>query len=146
MSTSTTIMTMTTMRSMGTITIMIMKRSASTIITTTIMTTMKSMSTIIMIMRSAAAMTMSTTTITTPTRCSPPGAERPPRCSPGRILGEYGRILRAKGIVNGGAGWIEFDYVPEEHEIRDGRPDYTGRLCVIGSELSEDKLARLFGL
>ena len=60
--------------------------------------------------------------------------------------GEYGRILRAKGIVNGGAGWIEFDYVPEEHEIRDGRPDYTGRLCVIGSELNEDKLARLFGL
>ncbi len=61
--------------------------------------------------------------------------------------GEYGSILRAKGIVNGEDGtWIEFDFVPEEHEVRAGRPDYTGRLCVIGAELKEDKLARLFGL
>ena len=61
--------------------------------------------------------------------------------------GEYGAILRAKGIVNGADGaWIEFDYVPEEHEIRAGHPDYTGRLCVIGSNLKEDKLAELFGL
>ena len=61
--------------------------------------------------------------------------------------GEYGRILRAKGIVNGTDGaWIEFDYVPEEHDIRVGHPDYTGRLCVIGAELKEDKLAELFGL
>lgn len=61
--------------------------------------------------------------------------------------GEYGSILRAKGIVNGQDGaWIEFDYVPEEHEIRAGHPDYTGRLCVIGAELKEDKLADLFGL
>ena len=61
--------------------------------------------------------------------------------------GEYGRILRAKGIVNGTDGaWIEFDYVPEEHDIRAGHPDYTGRLCVIGAELKEDKLAELFGL
>ena len=61
--------------------------------------------------------------------------------------GDYGRILRAKGIVNGEGGrWIEFDFVPEEHDIRPGRPDYTGRLCVIGSELQEDKLAELFGL
>ena len=61
--------------------------------------------------------------------------------------GEYGKILRAKGIVNGENGaWIEFDYVPEEHDIRAGHPDYTGRLCVIGAELKEDKLAELFGL
>ena len=61
--------------------------------------------------------------------------------------GEYGKILRAKGIVNGENGsWIEFDYVPEEHDVRAGHPDYTGRLCVIGAELKEDKLAELFGL
>lgn len=61
--------------------------------------------------------------------------------------GDYGRILRAKGIVNGEGGqWIEFDFVPEEHEVRAGHPDYTGRLCVIGAELKEDKLAELFGL
>ncbi len=61
--------------------------------------------------------------------------------------GEYGKILRAKGIVNGEDGnWIEFDYVPEEHEVRSGHPDYTGRLCVIGAELKEDKLSQLFGL
>ena len=61
--------------------------------------------------------------------------------------GDYGAILRAKGIVNGTDGaWIEFDYVPEEHEIRAGHPDYTGRLCVIGSSLKEEKLAELFGL
>ena len=61
--------------------------------------------------------------------------------------GDYGHILRAKGIVNGTDGaWIEFDYVPEEHEIRAGHPDYTGRLCVIGSNLKEEKLAELFGL
>ena len=61
--------------------------------------------------------------------------------------GAYGRILRAKGIVNGEGGrWIEFDFVPEEHDIRPGHPDYTGRLCVIGAELQEDKLAELFGL
>ena len=61
--------------------------------------------------------------------------------------GDYGRILRAKGIVNGEDGaWIEFDFVPEEHEVRAGHPDYTGRLCVIGAELKEDKLSQLFGL
>ena len=61
--------------------------------------------------------------------------------------GEYGNILRAKGIVSGENGaWIEFDFVPEEHQVRPGHPDYTGRLCVIGAELQEDKLAQLFGL
>ena len=61
--------------------------------------------------------------------------------------GDYGAILRAKGIVNGTDGaWIEFDYVPEEHEIRAGHPDYTGRLCVIGSGLDEAGLEKLFQL
>ena len=61
--------------------------------------------------------------------------------------GEYGKILRAKGIVNGENGaWLEFDYVPEEWETRPGHPDYTGRLCVIGAELKTDKLSELFGL
>lgn len=61
--------------------------------------------------------------------------------------GEYGKILRAKGIVGGEDGaWIEFDYVPEEHDVRAGHPDYTGRLCVIGAELNEARLAELFGL
>jgi hypothetical protein len=59
----------------------------------------------------------------------------------------YGKVLRAKGIVSSGDGaWIEFDYVPEEHEIRAGHPDYTGRLCVIGAELDEKALSTLFGL
>ncbi|MBD5133749.1 MAG: GTP-binding protein [Clostridiales bacterium] len=62
-------------------------------------------------------------------------------------LGECGAILRAKGIVPAGDGsWLHFDYVPEEHEVRAGPADYTGRLCVIGADLKEDKLAALFGL
>ncbi len=60
--------------------------------------------------------------------------------------GEYGQILRCKGIVASDEGWLEFDMVPEEHEVRPGKPDYTGRLCVIGAQLKEDKLAQLFGL
>ena len=60
---------------------------------------------------------------------------------------KYGVILRAKGIVRGENGsWIEFDYVPEEYEVRSGKADYTGRLCVIGSNLQEEALASLFGL
>ena len=61
--------------------------------------------------------------------------------------GNYGAILRAKGIVHSEDGkWLHFDFVPEEHQIRFGAADYTGRLCVIGSQLKEDKLAALFGL
>ena len=61
--------------------------------------------------------------------------------------GEYGKIVRAKGIVNGGDGkWLHFDYVPEEHEVREGTADVTGRLCVIGGELKEDALKALFGV
>ena len=60
---------------------------------------------------------------------------------------EYGIILRAKGIVPLTDGtWGYFDLVPGEYEIRTGEPDYTGRLCVIGSELKEDKLKELFKL
>lgn len=62
-------------------------------------------------------------------------------------LGECGAILRAKGIVpSEDGGWLHFDYVPEEWQVRTGPADYTGRLCVIGAELKEDKLAALFGL
>ena len=58
--------------------------------------------------------------------------------------GAYGKILRAKGIVSGGDGtWVEFDYVPGEQEVRAGHPDYTGRLCVIGAELDEARLAEI---
>ena len=62
--------------------------------------------------------------------------------------GEYGAILRAKGIVAAADGgqWLHYDFVPEEHQIRRGPADYTGRLCVIGSGLKEDKLHELFGL
>ena len=48
-------------------------------------------------------------------------------------------------MVNGTDGWIYFDYVPEEHEIRGGAPCYTGKICVIGAHLEEDKLAHLLG-
>ncbi len=60
--------------------------------------------------------------------------------------GKYGSVLRAKGIVDGGNTWYEFDMVPGEHEIRTGSPDVTGKLCVIGSGLDEHGLAELFGL
>ena len=60
---------------------------------------------------------------------------------------EYGAVLRAKGMLPGADGtWIYFDMVPGEYEVREGQPDYTGRLCVIGSKLQEDKLAELFRL
>lgn len=60
---------------------------------------------------------------------------------------EYGTILRAKGMVEDENGsWIYFDMVPGEYELREGEPDYTGRLCVIGSHLQEDKIAELFGI
>lgn len=70
-----------------------------------------------------------------------------------RILNElddadkYGIVLRAKGMVpskDGGDKWVYFDYVPEESEIRSGKPDVTGKICVIGSKLNEDNLSLLF--
>ena len=57
----------------------------------------------------------------------------------------YGVVLRAKGMVAGDDGqWIYFDMVPGEQEVRTGEPEFTGRICVIGSELKEDALAELF--
>ena len=59
----------------------------------------------------------------------------------------FGTVLRAKGMVEGTDGrWIYFDMVPEEADVREGDPEYTGRICVIGAGLKEDKLADLFGI
>ena len=61
--------------------------------------------------------------------------------------GVYGMVLRAKGIVEGEDGqWIHFDYVPEEHNVRSGSADITGKLCVIGANLDEKGVAALFGV
>ena len=60
---------------------------------------------------------------------------------------EYGMVLRAKGIVPSTDGeWIHFDYVPGEADVRNGCADVIGRLCVIGSGISKEKLAALFGV
>ena len=60
---------------------------------------------------------------------------------------EYGQVLRAKGIVSGEDGkWIHFDYVPGEPETRDGTPEATGRICIIGVDLQKDRIKELFGL
>ena len=57
----------------------------------------------------------------------------------------YGTILRSKGIIGMADGsWKQFDLVPEEYEVRDGQPDYTGRICVIGTDLKEEELEKLF--
>lgn len=57
----------------------------------------------------------------------------------------YGTILRAKGMVSAGDGtWINFDYVPEESNVRKGTPEVTGKICVIGSKLQEENLKALF--
>lgn len=60
---------------------------------------------------------------------------------------DYGEVLRAKGMVESTeGGWIYFDMVPGEYEIREGEPDYTGRLCVIGTDIDEKQLEELFGI
>lgn len=60
---------------------------------------------------------------------------------------KYGMILRAKGIVESDeSGWIHFDYIPEEPEVRKGGADVTGKICVIGSKLNKEEVAKLFGL
>ncbi len=60
---------------------------------------------------------------------------------------DYGEVLRAKGMVeNTDGGWIYFDMVPGEYEVREGEPDYTGRLCVIGTNIDEKQLEELFGI
>ncbi len=58
---------------------------------------------------------------------------------------ECGSVLRAKGMVGAEDGsWIYFDMVPGEYEVRGGDPEYTGRICVIGTDLKEDRLAEIF--
>jgi len=60
---------------------------------------------------------------------------------------EYGQVLRSKGMVPQKDGsWMYFDLVPGEYEIREGKPDFTGRICVIGAHLEEDKLKELFNI
>lgn len=61
---------------------------------------------------------------------------------------EFGVVLRAKGIVPAadGSEWYHFDFVPEEYEVRTGSADVTGRMCVIGSKLVEDKIKTLFNV
>lgn len=60
---------------------------------------------------------------------------------------KYGFVLRAKGILQTDDGkWIQFDFVPEEYEIRESSPDYTGRLCIIGTNIKKDEITELFGL
>ena len=59
----------------------------------------------------------------------------------------YGTVLRAKGIVEGTDGdWIHFDYVPDESDVRSGSASVIGRICVIGSQINEDAIAKLFDL
>ncbi len=105
----------------------------------------------------AASTTFTTTMATMPTRSSPPGAGRRLGSTAGRNFRtffrpgheeDYGYILRAKGMVpcEDGQTWLHFDLVPEEFQIREGSPDYTGRLCVIGSGLDEAGLEKLFQL
>ena len=60
--------------------------------------------------------------------------------------GEYGSVLRAKGYVKGEGGFIYFDYVPGQTDIRKGAVAVTGRICVIGSEINEAALTELFGV
>ena len=91
--------------------------------------------------------------ITTRTRCSQAGewnrkfAEAEVAfCLTALDSGDYGAVLRAKGIVPAADGtWLHFDYVPGEQDIRTGAADYTGRLCVIGAQLNEAALKTLFG-
>ncbi len=60
---------------------------------------------------------------------------------------KYGFVLRAKGIVEGADGqWIHFDYVPGEPDVRNGSAEVTGRICVIGTDIDEDKIRKLFQL
>ena len=61
--------------------------------------------------------------------------------------GLYGMVLRAKGILMAGDGtWIHFDYVPGTPDVRSGGADVTGRICVIGSKINEENIAKLFGI
>ena len=83
------------------------------------------------------------------------GVETSKKFSEGELKGQlsalsdavrFGTILRAKGIVAGEEGWIHFDYIPGQIDIRKGSASYTGRLCVIGSKIDEEELKELFGV
>ena len=64
-----------------------------------------------------------------------------------KLIKEGVSLKDGRGFVPAGEGkWLHFDYVPEEHEVRYGAADYTGRLCVIGAQLKEHALHHLFGL
>ena len=142
MTTMTTIMNMNTIMTMTSITmITIMTSIATTTMITSIITTM-------MII---VAADMTITTITQ-MKSSQAGAKRhlasiQRKKALSADNNEYGIILRAKGMLPSQDGtWIYFDMVPEEYEIREGQPEYTGRLCVIGSKIDEAKLEKLFML
>ncbi len=137
-----------TTRSMSIITTTMMTSAAAAMITT--------MSIIITTMTSAAAVMIIITIIHADEVFTSWGQETVKTFTKEQIEGilkklsedtAYGMVLRAKGMVAGADGqWIYFDMVPEEYEVRDGAPEFTGRICVIGSKLAEDKLAELFGL
>ena len=106
-------------------------------------------------MTAAAAMTMITNIIITimQTKYSPAGVVPVTKDQLEDILKrlaetkEFGDVLRAKGMLpteNPGE-WLYFDLVPEQYEIRDGKPDYTGKVCVIGASLKEEELNKVFG-
>ncbi len=160
---STTIITTTIM------TTITMSIAAAAITMTTMMTMMKTIMSIIMTMTSMTTTTRSTSITTTMGHCccghhhhdhdadevfTSWGVETAKKFSKADIehalteldTGNYGMILRSKGIVDGGAdGWLEFDYVPGEWEVRSRSADVGGKLVVIGSKLNETAIAQLFG-
>ena len=146
-----------------------------TMMSMSITTIMMSMSTITTTMNTSITTTMTSTSITTSTARTAPaavmtmimstdiimlmmylqaGARETPhkfeRAKLEEILKQFvedDKILRSKGMVEGTDGkWIYFDMVPGEYEIRDGEPDYTGRIVVIGTDIHEHELEELFGL
>ena len=159
----TIITTMTTAKNAAAVTIIttittVKNAAVGTIITT--MTTVKNaaVGTIITTMttaRNAAAVIITTTMTTTMLMrfFSSIGRETVRKYTPAELefalqsldSGEFGAVLRAKGIVQGQDGqWLHFDYVPGEINVRTGSADVTGRLCVIGSGLAEDAICNLF--
>ena len=151
-------MSMITTTTMNTITIM--KTTTTNMNIITIMKTMTTtMSTIMNMTKTAPAdaMTMSIIITIMQMKCLQAGAkETPHKFTKEKIedvlktlceTDDYGTILRAKGMVEDENGtWIYFDMVPGEYELRDGEPDYTGRLCVIGRNIDEHRLEELFGI
>ena len=154
----TTIVTTITMTIMITITTIVTMITMTTIMITAITTIMITaitiiMTTIIMTMITIAAVDTITiiTTIIMQMMCLQAGAKRLFINIPDYLLKalsettSYGTILRSKGIIQMTDGsWKQFDLVPEEYEVREGQPDYTGRICVIGTDLKEDDLLKLF--